>query len=235
MIAAYVSSWYLRSREGQRGIRFRPLITRAILALAHCNTVSPKLYGATVESRRRSSGKLRSKARIPTCLFSPPLHSVFFIQTPTRSIAMEPLTENERTKSKSKGLRIRCCSKIDWWQEIGSCLFSVLCLLGMVMLFSRIRNRPLTSWSFIVSPNACISILSTASKACLILPVSECISQLKRIYLLEFKLRTVSLAGFMYVEDRAGCHWTDLSEHFSYHNRQVKKQTNACCLLQFQY
>ncbi|KAK7923524.1 hypothetical protein PG985_007595 [Apiospora marii] len=100
---------------------------------------------------------------------------------------MEPLIDEKGKVSKSKRSRVRCCSMIDWWQEIWSFLFSVLCLLGMVILLSRIQNRPLTSWSFVVSPNALISVLSTASKACLILPVSECISQLKWMHLVESK------------------------------------------------
>ncbi|KAK7968890.1 hypothetical protein PG988_007963 [Apiospora saccharicola] len=106
---------------------------------------------------------------------------------------MEPFTkcdnhvfiEERRTASEPKDARARSCYKTDWWQEIGSSILSVLCILGMVILLSRIQNQPLASWALPVSPNAFISVLSTASKAFLILPVSECISQLKWMYLLE--------------------------------------------------
>lgn len=93
--------------------------------------------------------------------------------------------EERRTASEPKDPRVRSCYKTDWWQEIGSSILSVLCILGMVILLSRIQNQQLALWSLPVSPNAFISVLSTASKAFLILPVSECISQLKWVYLLE--------------------------------------------------
>ncbi|KAK8133806.1 hypothetical protein PG984_005818 [Apiospora sp. TS-2023a] len=75
-------------------------------------------------------------------------------------------------------------SKTDWFLEIGTALLSLLCLLGMIILLARIQNQPLSSWPLEVSPNAVLSILSTASKAFLVQPVSECISQLKWMHLL---------------------------------------------------
>ncbi|KAK8091277.1 hypothetical protein PG994_000782 [Apiospora phragmitis] len=64
----------------------------------------------------------------------------------------------------------RYCSKTDWWLEISNSLLSVLCLLAMMIMLSLIQDRPLSSWSSAVSPNAFISVLSTASKAFLVQP-----------------------------------------------------------------
>ncbi|KAK8073452.1 hypothetical protein PG994_004351 [Apiospora phragmitis] len=99
-----------------------------------------------------------------------------------------PSTNEDKQPSwKLGGIFSRCFSKSDWWLEIGSSLLSVLCLLGMIILLGRIQNQPLSSWNSVVSPNAFISVLSIASKACLVQPVSECISQLKWSYLLQRK------------------------------------------------
>ncbi|KAK7977397.1 hypothetical protein PG988_004887 [Apiospora saccharicola] len=107
---------------------------------------------------------------------------------------MEPLIE-ERPDTKiaasstkiSNGTRncFKVHSKTDWFLEIGNALLSLMCLLGMVILLARIQGRPLSSWPLEVSPNAVLSILSTASNACLVQPVSECISQLKWLHLLQ--------------------------------------------------
>ncbi|KAK7921262.1 hypothetical protein PG985_009284 [Apiospora marii] len=107
---------------------------------------------------------------------------------------MEPLIEEgSDTKTAASSTKIsngtRNCfkvhSKTDWFLEIGNALLSLMCLLGMIILLARIQDQPLSSWSLEVSPNAVLSILSTASKACLIQPVSECISQLKWLHLLQ--------------------------------------------------
>ncbi|KAK7957261.1 uncharacterized protein PG986_006483 [Apiospora aurea] len=87
------------------------------------------------------------------------------IEQPTKST-----TESKRETRKHRRACSRECSRADWWLEIGSSLFSVLCLLGIVILLSRIQDQPLSSWYLAVSPNAFISVLSTASKACLIQP-----------------------------------------------------------------
>ncbi|KAK7928383.1 hypothetical protein PG985_005381 [Apiospora marii] len=108
---------------------------------------------------------------------------------------MDPLIGHPRTSTrgyKKHSWKIgrslsRYFSKTDWWLEIGSSLLSVLCLLGIIILLSQIRNRPLSTWNLAVSPNAFISVLSTASKACLVQPVSECISQMKWLHLLQSK------------------------------------------------
>lgn len=53
----------------------------------------------------------------------------------------------------------------------------------MVIVLVEFDGKLLSSWVWAVSPNAVVSILSTASKAAMIMTVAECISQLKWIYL----------------------------------------------------
>lgn len=71
----------------------------------------------------------------------------------------------------------------DWWQEISSAIFSILCTVAIVIILYMVNGRRLSDSSIPVSLNAVISILSTALKAGMILPVAECISQLKWIHL----------------------------------------------------
>jgi len=70
-----------------------------------------------------------------------------------------------------------------WTFEVLSSVFSLVSFLAMIILLSRIHATPLSSWAASVSPNAMIAVLSTASRASLILPVTESLSQLKWLHL----------------------------------------------------
>lgn len=71
----------------------------------------------------------------------------------------------------------------EWWQEILSAISSILCTVAIVIILYNVDGKPLSKWTVPISLNVVISILSTAGKAGLILPVAECISQLKWIHL----------------------------------------------------
>lgn len=73
---------------------------------------------------------------------------------------------------------IRC-----WWREILSAVLSVTCLVATIVVLFKIDGILLSSWTVFALPNAVISILSTAAKAAIILPVAESISQLKWLHL----------------------------------------------------
>lgn len=64
-----------------------------------------------------------------------------------------------------------------------SAVLSMLCIVVIIVILYKVSGKPLADWDEPVSLNAVISVLSTAVKAGLILPVAECISQLKWIYL----------------------------------------------------
>ncbi len=53
----------------------------------------------------------------------------------------------------------------------------------MVGILTRIDGSSLPSWTILISPNAVIAILSSGAKAGMMIPVAECISQLKWILL----------------------------------------------------
>ncbi|KAI3317041.1 hypothetical protein HD806DRAFT_551205 [Xylariaceae sp. AK1471] len=72
-----------------------------------------------------------------------------------------------------------------WTPEIASEVFSVVSLLAMIILLSRLEGRPLSTCTIAVSPNAVIAILSIASKALLIYALGQTISQLKWLHLIK--------------------------------------------------
>ncbi|KAI1733682.1 hypothetical protein F4680DRAFT_462947 [Xylaria scruposa] len=81
--------------------------------------------------------------------------------------------------------------KITWWDrinygwtpEVFSAIFSVIFLLALIILLSRLDGRPISNWTIAVSPNAVVAILSIGSKASLIYALGQTISQLKWLHL----------------------------------------------------
>lgn len=69
--------------------------------------------------------------------------------------------------------RSLCDGPLSWGYETASILFSILCFAAMVIVLANINGRLLSSWDLPVSPNAVISVLSTAFKAGMILPMAE--------------------------------------------------------------
>lgn len=70
-----------------------------------------------------------------------------------------------------------------WWLELLGALATVLCVIAIVVVFAKFDGELISSWDISISLSATISILSTASKAFMVSPASECISQLKWLQL----------------------------------------------------
>ena len=69
-----------------------------------------------------------------------------------------------------------------WWQELTSLAFSFACFAVNACILWELDNKELQSWRIAnvnITPNALISIVATLSKASMLLPVAECISQMK--------------------------------------------------------
>lgn len=69
-----------------------------------------------------------------------------------------------------------------WWWEIGSVILSLCCSAAIVTILASIHGKSLSSWAFLISPNALISVFATVSKATLMLSVAACISQMKWLH-----------------------------------------------------
>ncbi|KAI9711901.1 MAG: hypothetical protein M1812_007055 [Candelaria pacifica] len=71
----------------------------------------------------------------------------------------------------------------NWWLwEIISLVTSVCATSGIVGVLVYFDGHPLPSWPYSITLNALISVLATISKAALLLPISEALSQLKWLW-----------------------------------------------------
>ncbi|KAF2136588.1 uncharacterized protein K452DRAFT_237227 [Aplosporella prunicola CBS 121167] len=67
----------------------------------------------------------------------------------------------------------------EWWfWEIGGCFLSVGCMVTIIVLL-RFDEKPRSQWKLSISPNTLVSTLTTIAKTALLLPVAECLTQLK--------------------------------------------------------
>lgn len=66
-----------------------------------------------------------------------------------------------------------------WIWELLSLLVCVTCVGTIIIILLRYDDRPLPNWGFGLTINGVISVLAGIAKASMILPVAECISQLK--------------------------------------------------------
>lgn len=62
---------------------------------------------------------------------------------------------------------------------MGGCALSVCCTIVIVVLLPYLDDKPLSQWHWVMGPNTFISTLITITKSSMLLPVAECLSQLK--------------------------------------------------------
>ena len=106
-------------------------------------------------------------------------HQDAYSKEPLQQVQLHPIADYPQPPIPYQSNSLRK----SWGIEMLSALFSILCVVAMVIILYKIDGRVLSTWTIAVSPNAVISVLSTASKAAMILPVAESLSQLKWLYL----------------------------------------------------
>ncbi|KAK3625379.1 hypothetical protein LTR56_004014 [Elasticomyces elasticus] len=72
----------------------------------------------------------------------------------------------------------RVCVALWLWEAL-SLLTSIFCIGGVVVLLCLYDGEPLPSWSYGLTINGVISILAVVTKASMVLPIAEALSQLK--------------------------------------------------------
>ncbi|KAM5350587.1 hypothetical protein ACJ41O_007092 [Fusarium nematophilum] len=70
-----------------------------------------------------------------------------------------------------------------WWLEGLSCLFSIAAIVALVVLLQKFDDKPLPIFPLGLTLNTLIALLSTSTRACLILVIEESVSQLKWLWL----------------------------------------------------
>ena len=73
----------------------------------------------------------------------------------------------------------------DWRWEVASAVFSLLCVVAIIIILKVYQERPLSDWHFVhnITLNTVVALLSTLSRTALIVSVASCLSQLKWIHL----------------------------------------------------
>ncbi|KAK8040691.1 hypothetical protein PG991_000479 [Apiospora marii] len=83
-----------------------------------------------------------------------------------------------------------------WLWEFLSVLVSLGCMVAIVVIAVISNQTPLAEWTPPIGINTVVSVLVTVSKAAMLLPISECISQIKWLYLTRQDRRLDSLSAF---------------------------------------
>jgi hypothetical protein len=84
-----------------------------------------------------------------------------------------------------------------WIYEIGALVASVAFMIAtVILLWKRIDEKPLSSWTLPLAPSTLIAIFSTLSKSAILLVITACISQLKSIYFGKKRHRLIDLQTF---------------------------------------
>lgn len=68
----------------------------------------------------------------------------------------------------------------------------MLCIGGTIAILLYIDDKPVGAWKLPIQPNSLVAVFSTIAKSALLVPVAECIGQLKWIYFDSTESRTLA-------------------------------------------
>ena len=69
-----------------------------------------------------------------------------------------------------------------WWWEVYAMSLSVASTIAVIAVLISVQGKPLAEWKMPIQPNSLVAIFSTIAKSALLVPIAECISQLKWTY-----------------------------------------------------
>ena len=69
-----------------------------------------------------------------------------------------------------------------WWWEVYATSLSVASTIAVIAVLISVQRKPLAEWKMSIQPNSLVAIFSTIAKSALLVPIAECISQLKWTY-----------------------------------------------------
>ncbi|OAL47235.1 hypothetical protein IQ07DRAFT_478058, partial [Pyrenochaeta sp. DS3sAY3a] len=75
--------------------------------------------------------------------------------------------------------RMRQFYPLRWAWEIGALLVSVICTALILTILFMMDGQPMRRWTLPIQPNSLVAVFSTIAKSALLVPLSECIGQLK--------------------------------------------------------
>lgn len=97
------------------------------------------------------------------------------------ALSAENRPSNFRASTRSKTYQKRL-SRFGWWWEVYATLLAIASTAAIVGVLIHVNGKPLSSWSLLIQPNSLVAVFSTIAKSALLVPVAECLSQLKWNY-----------------------------------------------------
>ena len=71
----------------------------------------------------------------------------------------------------------------DWRWEISGVMLGIICTSLNVSILFAMDGKALDSWHLPIQPNSLVAVFSAVAKSALLVPIAECLSQLKWMYL----------------------------------------------------
>lgn len=72
--------------------------------------------------------------------------------------------------------------RFGWWWEVYATILAVASTAAVVAVLISVQDKPLADWKLPIQPNSLVAVFSTIAKSALLVPIAECISQLKWSY-----------------------------------------------------
>ena len=72
--------------------------------------------------------------------------------------------------------------RFGWWWEVYATVLAVASTVAVVAVLISVQDKPLADWKLPIQPNSLVAVFSTIAKSALLVPIAECISQLKWSY-----------------------------------------------------
>ncbi|OTB06327.1 hypothetical protein M426DRAFT_21116 [Hypoxylon sp. CI-4A] len=66
-----------------------------------------------------------------------------------------------------------------WWWEIGGTILSLVSVGLIIVVLKRVDDHSVDQWPYSIRPNSMIAVLTTITKAAMMVPITSCLSQLK--------------------------------------------------------
>ena len=67
----------------------------------------------------------------------------------------------------------------EWSWEVGSIFVSVVCMCLITSILFYMDGKPTRLWKLPIQPNSLVAVFSTVAKSALLVPIAECIGQIK--------------------------------------------------------
>lgn len=101
-------------------------------------------------------------------------------RTMSDSIQSKPKPDMTAHREKPTASRFRRIRRFLWWWEVLATLIGVISTVLIVVILSSMNGKPLSKWkTSVIQPNSLVAIFSTIAKSSLLVPLAECLGQLK--------------------------------------------------------